>query len=191
MPPLGMPALALLLFLALLPSRPARAGFIEIAAAGSYRRANIDKNAYDESSSVTGSLSYYLNEMSAIELSYTDGTSTRYIGSTNGQDHTTSAYYRMVGLDFVYTFGERDAILRPYVKGGVAYLLEKRIVDQFQGWPATITEDSPALVPSAGLGVKISITQALSLKAGVEGWMSGDNNADIDYAARVGLSWMF
>lgn len=169
----------------------ARAGFIEISASGSARRVNIDQNAYDEMTALTGSLSYYFDEMSAIELSYTDGSSKRFIGSTNNQDRTTWVYYKLIGLDFVYTVGDRASAIRPYIKGGAVYIMEKRFVDQFQGFPATISQIAPTVVPSVGAGIKISLTANLSIKTGVDAWMSGNANGGIDYAARAGLSWMF
>lgn len=177
----------------------ARAGFVEIGASGSYRRSNIDVDAYDESKSLTGSLSYYFDESSALELSYTDGTNKRAIGEGKPNGHVTTMYYSLIGLDFVYTIGEREATFRPYVKAGANYIVEKRIVDQYRDssgnlFPATIIEDEPALVPSAGIGAKVSLTKNLSLKFGVDGWYSrpvGKDPVTIDYAARVGLSFMF
>ena len=189
--------LGIALGIALAALRPARAaaGQFEIGASGNYRRTNIDNDAYNESTSITGSLNYYLTEMAAFELSYTDGTSKQYVGPTavqgavQGQE-TTSAFYKMIGIDFIYTLSGHDSALRPYVKAGVAYLLEKRLVQQVQDIPAIVTEDNPAVVPSAGLGFKLSITQSFAIKAGVEGWMSADGNNDVDYAGLVGVAWM-
>jgi outer membrane protein W len=177
----------------------ARAGMFEIGASGSYRKSNIDVNAYDEMLSLTGSLSYYFDEASALELSYTDGQSKRAISEGLPNGHTTSLFYKTVGLDFVYTFGEKESLFRPYVKVGGNYILQKRLVDQVRAadgtlMPATISEDSPALVPSAGLGFKIGLTQQLSLKFGIDMWASRPMNetpVTFDTAARVGLGWFF
>lgn len=177
----------------------AQAGFVEIGASGSYRRSNIDVDAYDESKSITGSISYYFNESSALELSYTDSTNKRAISEGKPNGRVTNMYSSLVGLDFVYTFGEREAPFRPYVKAGAIYILDKRIVDQYRDgsgnlFPATVFEDEPALVPSAGVGFKVALTKNLSLKIGVDGWYSrpvGKDPVSIDYAARAGLSFMF
>lgn len=187
------------LFLIGLAPSLAHAGFVEIGAAGSYRRSNIDVNAYDEAKSITGSFSYYFSESSAMELSYTDGMNKRAISEGQPNGHVTTMYYSLIGLDLVYTFGGREAAFRPYVKAGANYILEKRIVDQYRDasgnlFPASVIEDEPALVPSAGIGCKVALTQNLSLKLGVDGWYSRPVNKDpvtIDYAARVGLSFMF
>lgn len=173
-----------------------RAGIWEIGASGSYRRQNIDVDAVDESQSLTGSLSYYLNEASAIELSYTDGISKRAISPSAANGHTTTATYKALGLDFIYTFGSGTA--KPYIKGGAQYLLEKKIVDQYMlaggAYEPRTIESSPALVPSVGVGFKIGLTASISLKAGVDAWTSDSLSVQpvkIDYAGRAGLSWMF
>lgn len=187
-----------ILFSALFTSN-AQAGFFEVGASGSYRRSNIDETAFDESTSLTGSLSYYLNEASALELSYTDGRSKRSINGDAPNGHVTSMFYKIIGLDLVYTIGGRGAGFRPYAKLGANYIMEKKIVDQYRGpdgaWlPANTIQEDPALVPSAGLGFSLGLTQTTSLKVGVDAWSSRPMNkppVTIDYAGRVGLSWMF
>lgn len=177
----------------------ARAGLFEIGASGSYKRSNIDVDAYDESTSYTGSIAYYLTEASAIESSYTDGYSKRVISDGSPNGHTTALYYKTVGLDFVYTFGGKDAVIRPYLKAGTNYIISKRIVDQYQLadgtlFPATTLNDTPGLVPSAGAGFRIGVTEALSLKVGVDGWTSRPLSAPpvtVDWFGRAGLSWLF
>ncbi len=180
----------------LVVSSPARAGIWEIGASGSYRRQNIDVDAVDESQSITGSLSYYLDQASAIELSYTDGISKRSINPTVVNGHITTATYKALGLDFVYTLGSGST--RPYIKAGAQYLLEKRIVDQYLdnsgNFQPKTSESSPSLVPSVGVGFKMGLTTTISLKAGVDAWTSESLSVrpvKIDYAGRCGLSWMF
>ncbi|MBN8539660.1 MAG: outer membrane beta-barrel protein [Deltaproteobacteria bacterium] len=184
-------------FLSLGPSK-AKANFIEVGASGSYKRSNIGENAYDESQSLTGSLSYYFDESSAIELSYTDGKNRRMIGENQADGQLTNMTYKMMGLDFVLTIGPREATLRPYVKVGAVYILEKRITSQT--WlnnvvfPGTPIEDPPALVPSAGIGFKLTLTKEWSLKVGAEAWTSrplSQTPVTIDYSGRVGLTWLF
>lgn len=187
------------LVILLLCSSVSYAGIIEIGASGSYRKSNIDSDAYDESRSMTGSLSYYFNDASAIELSYTYGQNKRAIAEGEVNGHVTTMHYSTVGLDFVYTFGPRGAFFRPYVKAGANYIVQKRLVDQYRGpdgnlFDAWVAEDEPGLVPSGGAGFRLALTQSLSLKVGVDAWTSRPTNresAAIDYAARAGLSIMF
>lgn len=173
-----------------------RAGIWELGASGSYRRQNIAQDAVDEAQSLTGSLSYYFNEQSAVELSYTDGTSKRSINPDDVNGHITMSIYKAIGLDFIYTFG--GGSVKPYVKAGTQYLLEKKIVDQYRvaggAFNETTVSSSPSFVPSAGLGFKMGLTNTLSLKAGIDAWTSDALSVQpvkIDYAGRVGLSWMF
>ncbi|MES2962258.1 MAG: OmpA family protein [Bdellovibrionota bacterium] len=190
-------ALVLTFFVVLSTGHDAHAGMFEIGASGSYRRSVIDVESFDESSSVTGSLSYYFSDATALELSYTDGRNRRVLAQTATISHVTNMYYKTVGLDLVYTAGAQGGVFRPYIKVGAQHILEKRIVDQYVdptngNWNTRTTEDPPATVPSAGAGFKIAITQALSLKAGVDAWTSrplAQEPRTIDYMARIGLSW--
>ena len=188
----------LLVLLALISPPLAQAGFVEVGVSGSSKRSNIDRDAFDESQSLTGSLAYYFDESSAVELSYTDGTSRRVIGETSVTGHNTTMYYKTAGLDFILTIGEREATIRPYVKLGVVYIFEKRILDQYRDaggpYPATEIKDSPALVPSGGIGFKLILSKNWSLKVGAEAWTSRPVNEQpvtVDYSGKAGLSWMF
>lgn len=172
------------------------AGFIEVGASGNFKRVNVADDVIDTQRSLTGSLAYYFNEMSALEFSFTDGLQRSEVKSTSGLGQTISVNYSMVGLDFILTLGERDAILRPYFKAGVAYIIEKKRTTVFEFNPAAsaVSEEDPALVPSGGIGFRLLLTKNWSLKAGVDAWssksISGDN-VKVDYAGRLGLSWMF
>jgi hypothetical protein len=178
---------------------PASAGFIEIGASGSYRKTNIDVDAYDESFSYTGSIGYCLSEASAIELSYTNGQDTRAISDTIQNAHVTYLYYQTAGADFVYTFGAKESAFRPYLKAGVVYILSKEIVDQYRlpdgtYFPALTLSDATGLAPSAGFGFRIAVTDSLSFKIGVDGWSSrplSDPPITFDWFGRAGLSWLF
>jgi outer membrane protein W len=179
-------------------SSNAWAGFIEVGGSGSYRSSNISADTKDESKSISGSISYYFNEASALELSYTEGTNRRDIAKDSPTAHLTHLYYSSLGLDFVYTFGARESAFRPYLKAGGNYFLKKRVVDQQKQngiWgDATVIETNPALVPTAGLGFKLGLTEQLSLKVGVDAWSSQSLDQEpflIDFAGRVGLSWLF
>ena len=184
---------------ALALSAPAHAGFIEIGASGSFRRSNIDVDAYDESLAVTGSLSYYFSESTAIEASYTDGQNKRVISENVANGHVTKMFYKTAGLDFVLSFGGKESAIRPYLKVGGNYIISKRIVDQYRDannnlYPANVIEDEPGLVPSFGAGFKLGLTESLSLKLGVDGWTSRPTNkppVTVDYVGRAGLSLMF
>ena len=190
-------------FLIFIFSSISQAQFIEVGGSASYKKTNFAPGAYDEGTSLTGSLSYIFDEMSAVELSYTNGVSRQAVpiaqSSQQGATltyHTTSVYYELIGLDLVLTFGEANWTFRPYIKGGTAYLLRKRLVDQIDNTAANIEDQPTGFVPSAGLGFKLSLTKSLSLKAGIEAWTSaplvgGQTDPSLDVSARAGLSWLF
>lgn len=184
--------------LALMNPSEALAGFFEIGASGTYRRSNIDTYAYDESTSITGSVAYYLNEASAFELSYTDGRNKRVISENQPTGHVTYLYYTTAGADFVYTFGNRESAIRPYLKAGAVYIISKKLLDQYMYQDATFgareREDATGLAPSAGIGIRVALTKNWSLRLGVDGWSSRPLSTPpvtVDWFGRAGLSFLF
>lgn len=185
------------LLFSLLTSSAAQAGFIEVGASGSYRKQNVGIDIFSESYSITGSISYLFDEMSAIELSYTEGFGRTVVGATTaGATKELVSSATMASLDFVYTFGDKGAMLRPYLKAGAGYLLKKEITEVIVGFPNRTYNEDTGFVPSAGVGFRLALTQTLSLKIGVDGWSSQpigkeNRNSKIDYAGRAGISWLF
>lgn len=185
---------ALILFV----SSVAQAGFIEIGASGNYKKVNLSDDVTDQAVAMTGSLSYIIGPMSAIELSYTNGQQKTVVNYPSlGTNDTTTIKYSMLGLDFILTLGAQDAILRPYVKAGVGYIINKSrtTVNSFNpSASSTDSEGSKSLVPSGGAGFRLKLSDQLSLKAGIDAWTSKSVNAEnvkVDFSSRVGLSWMF
>jgi hypothetical protein len=184
-----------LLALTLLP-QPVRAGYIELSAAANYRKTHIADDILDENFSATGSVAYLLDASSAIELSYTRGEQREEVGASSGNSQIVLVDYTMAGLDFIYTFGQEASTIRPYVKLGGMYIIEKQRQTYYLFDPAnrSTSSDSPALVPSAGLGFRLKLSESLSLKAGIDAWASksvSQKGVMVDNASRVGLSWMF
>lgn len=191
--------LVLISTIILLATTHAEAGFVEIGGSYGLKKTTIDEGAYEMSQSETGSVSYYFDESSALELSYTNGYTKQAFNESLPGGHVTTMFYSMAGLDFIYTFGTRETRFRPYIKVGTNYIIDKRIVDQYRGmsgiWnPANTQTVTPTFVPSAGLGFRIGLTENLSLKIGVDAWTSAAVSAhplNIDYAGRAGISFMF
>ena len=194
-----LPLSVLFLAIILLTTAQAHAGFVEIGGSFGLKKTTIDEGAYEMSQSETGSVSYYFDESSALELSYTNGYTKQAFNESLPGGHVTTMFYSMAGLDFIYTFGTRETRFRPYLKVGTNYIIDKRIVDQYRGtdgnWNPAHTEPvAPTFVPSAGAGFRIGISENLSLKVGVDAWTSAAVSArpiNIDYAGRAGISFMF
>ncbi len=174
-----------------LPS-PLWAGFIEVGGSANYRKSALDKNNYQEAISYTASLSYYFWEMSALELSYTNGYSNLVIKPQGEPRTTTETNFQMIGLDIVFSLASREDVVQPYMKLGSAYV-HKEIFRQVEGNDKTRIGTQSGIVPSAGAGVKVAFTKELGLRTGIDAWTSplSEEPLIIDYAARAGITWMF
>lgn len=173
----------------------ASAGFVEIGATGNYRISRLDSDNYQEMVSYTGSISYYFWEMSALELSYTEGRQVVVVKVPNDPTDnktTITTTFQLAGLDLVLTLANKQSTLQPYVKLGGAYM-HKEFVREVETLGSTKLPSVSGVVPSAGLGFKVKITDGLSFKVGVDAWTSPPDKEPVivDYAGRAGVSWMF
>lgn len=184
----------LVIFILGLSVQSSSAGFVELGGSGNYRISKIDADNYQELLSFTGSMSYYFWEMSALELSYTEGKQIVSLKINSDPNKTvTTTIFRLAGLDLVLTLAGKESVLQPYVKVGGAYI-QKEILRQVVGFGSPDRIDSPSgVVPSAGVGFKVKISQTFSIKVGVDGWSSPLNRKPVtwDYAGRAGVTWMF
>ena len=168
----------------------AYAGVFEVSLTANHRRSEINTTNYQESTSYTGSISYYFLEMSALEISYTNGTSLLK-ADTGSEVIQYKTDFEMLGADLVFTFAERSSPFQPFIKAGVAQISKKIITVTSTG--KNTNKQDPELVPSAGVGFKIKLTKTFSIKVGVDGWLTnmGEDDETTDYAGRAGISWMF
>lgn len=168
------------------------AGTVEIGASANLRKSTIDKNNFQDSTSYTGSISYYFWEMSALEISYTEGTALLSVKPVDDTKIITTSSFRLIGVDLVISLASSQSFLQPYLKVGAAHI-EKKIVRQPEGMDASEIEAPKGIVPSAGLGFKLILSKNFSIKIGADAWTSplGEKNPTIDYAGRAGISWLF
>lgn len=179
------------------------AGFFELGLSGSYRKSYIPStsfgvsDSFDEAKAINTSVTYYFTEMTALEFSYTQGEAVRFI-DFDTTSSTTRHNYSLFGLDCVWTFADRNDDFIPYVKLGGAYFVQKRVEISYYDknsattLPTTPIELQNTLVPSAGAGIKVRLTDRLSLKVGIDTWTSGpanQNSNKFDWAGKAGLSW--
>ena len=171
------------------------AGAVELGLSTSYRKTTVNKTNFSSAESYTGSVGYYFTESTALEGSYT----TAYSVAVTDESQT-KGYFSIYGLDFILTFGGKDAPFRPYVKIGAAQVY-KEIRYQQTGYDPLPPVKSSGLTPSAGVGFRILLTDNFSLKVGVEGWQSPINESGAssgesrdttyDISAKAGVSWLF
>lgn len=177
-------------------SGPAGAGVIDISYSFSTRQSFIDDDNYTKSLSHTASVAWYFMEMSAIEISYTQGD-----GEVSGKaDTDTTAVVvktrmNMYDASLVLTFAKKDSIFQPYIKGGGAFVDKRQYrTDAIYNNKLISQTDKDELVPSFGAGFRWYLTKHISLRAGYDRWRSG-KNADGDEiwddAVRAGLSFTF
>jgi hypothetical protein len=171
----------------------AHADLMELSASYSTRTSKIDDNNYTTSQSWTGSFAWYFWEMSALELSYTNGLGEQVLTATDSSPTHFYQVVEMYGLDLVLTLADRSAFIQPFVRGGVAHL-RKRIYQETAAFGTQLYGDPvDAIVPSYGVGLNLKITDAFSLKGSYDRWESGTtgNSGIWDDAFKAGVSWYF
>jgi outer membrane protein W len=171
---------------------PCAQAAVEISAAANYRKSSIDSNNYQESASFTGSIAYFFWQSEALELSYTDGTSTSVVEPTGSSATKTVWSLQLTGLDLIVNLVGPANSIQPFVKLGGAYLY-KAVTEQTGSSATQSVPHQIGIVPSAGVGFRINITQQFGIKLGVDAWTTPLNvhPVIIDYAGRAGLSWLF
>ena len=178
----------------MLASAAAHAGFVELGLSANYRASGYDADNYINSVSYTGSFSYYFWEMCAWELNYTRGYSVQATKASGANEPKSKIEdsIEMTSLDLVLSLAERQDPFRPYVKTGVGYLTKDRY-RKIDDDPRELIQSQDGIVPSGGLGFALSLTKEFSIKLGVDAWTSplDEKPLVVDYAGRVGVSFMF
>lgn len=168
--------------------------FVELSANANYRRSAFDSNNFQELISYTGSISYYFMEMSALELSYTNGYSELSVKSTNPSDskYVNKTNFQLLALDLVVSFAERDEFFQPYIKLGGGYL-KKEDFERVDDGDTNLVSRDEGLVPSGGVGFRILITKGFALKFGLDAWTTPlhQDPVVVDFAGYAGVSWLF
>ncbi len=185
--------LTLLVTVALLFSTPCLSKTVrELSLTGNFRNSKLDDNNFQKTFSLTGSFAVYLWERSAVEFSYTQGSSNlQSLPSEGDSKVVVNSEFRLFGGDFVTTFNDRKAPIHPYIKLGLAYM-DKTITREVDVGTSQLDPVS-GIVPSAGLGIKIKTNERFFIKLGADLWASpiGRNQESLDYTFRFGLSCYF
>lgn len=180
---------SLIVFSTFSASFGAHAGVFEVSGSGSWRKSSFDKYNYNEMTSWTGSFSYYFMEMSALELSYTDGVNRQSVKPQGDSQVLTVTNFQLTALDMVITLADKEDTFQPYFKLGGGYL-NKSIFNQVEGFGMKNAGNIHGWVPSAGIGLKWFLTKDFSIRLGLDAWTSPPNQQPVvvDYAGRAGLS---
>ena len=175
----------------------AHAGLMELSYSFARTDSKFDDANFSRSLSHTASLAWYFLEMSALEVSYTQGEGQISSLNSAGQTIKFRTDLKMYGADIVFTLAAKDWAFQPYVKGGAAWVDKKIFRKETSVSPEEqlVTEtDRDDAVPSMGVGFRFRLTKTLRLKASYDRWRSGknaDGEEQWDDAIRSGISLFF
>jgi hypothetical protein len=168
--------------------------FFEVGGTANYRRSAFDSMNYQELISYTGSVSYYFMEMSAIEVSYTNGYSELSVKSSNpaDQQYTTKTNFNLLAMDLVVSLASRDDFFQPYIKIGGGYM-KKEAFERIGNGDTNLISRSEGMVPSGGIGFRLMMTKTFAIKFGLDAWTTPMNEDPVvvDFAGYAGISWLF
>lgn len=135
----------------------AQAMTTEIGLSYGFSKKNFNATNYYQSETKSASLSFYLFEKIALELSYTesfyenqenDVTSQRVIQQTSN----------IAGTDLIFILTDQRSDFQPYIKGGAAYISKKAII-KYQNANAYEIPTKDGVAPSYGVGLKYKLTE--------------------------------
>lgn len=155
------------------------------------KKTTFDVDNYVDTESTTGSISFYFWDRIATEFSYTDalGVRSEKAGVTDSK-RTIVQKTQVIGFDLILILSDRKAAIQPYLKAGGAQLTRSQIIS-IVGFPDNPLSPETAITPSYGAGLKVGLTEALSIKVSYDVWQTpiGGGLSTDDAAIRAGLSW--
>lgn len=172
---------------------PAQAFFTEVGASYGRDKKTFDANNYIDSESLTGSLSFYFMDRVALELSYTDATVLRQEkASVTDAKRNILQKTQIIGADIILMLADRKDFFQPFIKGGGAQINRRQEID-IDGFGKQTLAPESATVPSYGLGLKLMVTDAFSIKIAYNVWQTpiGGGDKTDDTALKAGVSWIF
>ncbi|UYL09035.1 porin family protein [Bdellovibrio sp. SKB1291214] len=165
---------------------------VELGAQYGHKTQTYDTNNYNESESITGSMSLYIWERIALELSYTDAQSI-VVAKAYASDpkRTTIQKSQILGSDLILILADKKALFQPYVKGGMAQISRKQTI-KIENQDTYENEPDSAIAPSYGVGLKIVLTESMGIKISYDAWETpiGGGSKTNDSAIRAGITWM-
>lgn len=178
-----------LFFILFLSHFAAHAITTEVGLSYSFSKKNFNSTNYYQSETKTASLSFYVFEKIALELSYTesfyenqenDATSSRVIQQTSN----------VSGADLIFILTDQRSDFQPYIKGGAAYIHKKAVI-KYANADAYQIPTKDGVAPSYGLGLKYKLTDRFSIRLGYDIWRTpmDDGSNTNDAAFKAGLSW--
>lgn len=183
--------LFLILLVAVTVSETTYALVTEVSVSYNRKKTSFDQLNYVETESSTASLSFYIAERIALELSYTSGLALRE-ESVTGLQQTIVQRTQVADGNIIFVFADKKAFMQPYIKGGVAQITRKQEV-KINSLDTYVLEPETALAPSYGIGTKFQLTDSFGIKLSYDVWQTpiGDGIKSDDNFVRAGVTWMF
>lgn len=178
--------------LSLLYAFTAHAVYTELGGSYGYKTQTYDQNNNNKTETSTVSASLYFWEKIALELSYTEALSiVQAKAYSSDPQRTIQQKSTVIGSDLIFGFSERKSLFQPYIKGGVAQITRSQIT-KIEGQDSYSNTPETGVAPSYGVGLKISLTDAIGLKFSYDSWktpINSDVSTD-DSAFKVGFTWI-
>jgi hypothetical protein len=175
---------------------PALALYTELGLSYNYMKRTFSELDKIENQGTTASISFYVWDRIALELSYTNGLYVKKekelsLSSSTAQ-RTTTQYTDIYETNLIYVFADKKATFQPFVKGGAAYIKKRQVVQIDNDVPFEVSP-SPGWAPSYGAGLKILISDAFAIRGSYDAVRTpiDDSNSVDDITGRVGVSWIF
>lgn len=171
-------------------SLPSLALVTELGVSYGHKKTTLDTSNYFENESTTGSVSFYVADRVALELSYTTATGVQQ--QTVGSDKQTVVQTtQATGADLIFIFSPNKSLFQPYIKGGGAQIKKFQTV-KVNSLNSYTVEPETAISPSYGAGLKITLTETLGIKLSYDVWRTpiGGGTFSDDSNIRAGITWM-
>lgn len=187
-------SLTLILF-SVVTTESARAGYAELGFSYTYMKRYLDAVNVTETGGTTGSFSFYFWERIALELSYTQGIYTKKEREPSlilaDSQRVTIQKSEVYETNFIFLLSGKDSRFQPYLKGGVAYIRKNQSI-QIDGTQTYVVTPKPGFGPSAGVGLKLFLTQDLAIRLSADTIRTPVDETTFadDLTIRTGLSWM-
>ena len=164
----------------------------ELGVSYARKKNSFDRDNYFDTESATGSMSMYFSEMLGLEMSYTEAKATRYEKIPNGNESEIFQKTQVLGADLILVLAPRKSMFQPYVKGGAAQLQRSQVTHNITLNKVDKLDIETSVVPSYGAGLKIKLTEGLSMRLSYDVWRTpvGGGVITDDSKLRAGLSWM-
>lgn len=180
---------SLTFFLLIIFSFSSHALVTELGFSYGYTKKTFNASNFYQTDSKSASLSFYLFEKWALEMSYTDSFYESQESDTNST-RTVQQSSQISNGSLIYMMLDKKDMVQPYIKAGVAHITKKQVT-KYLNASAIETPVSSGWAPSYGAGLKFVLSERFSIKLSYDVWQTplSDSTSSDDTSFRAGLSW--